>query len=308
MHYSGKNEAWYGEYVKGALTGSIYGFTTILVGQPLDTVKTLMQTQASYAGERGANTVTTWRPWLLKIGIKGLYKGSVPAFTGSIAFRSVQWAAYNGTYDHLNSEFYQQTLPCTGGLQARVVLASIAAGSARAIIECPFEYVKVMMQVGKRWVWQDVFKGFAAIWARDVPLFIVALGLIDTMKRKTTAMESYPGIFAGTGLCAVAAWAAVWPLETIKNQIQTGDHAISLRKQLAHTFRPGKNGAFMLYRGMVPGMVGIFLRTGAAFASMAWANSTLVPAIESSMHVSMGSSGSALLRKATQTHNTQHHH
>lgn len=36
-------------------------------------------------------------------------------------------------------------IPFTMGVEWRTVVAGIAGGSARAIIECPFEYAKVKM-------------------------------------------------------------------------------------------------------------------------------------------------------------------
>ena len=41
------------------------------------------------------------------------------------------------------NEFMKSEIPMTGGVLYRVGLGGFVAGSARALVECPFEYVKV---------------------------------------------------------------------------------------------------------------------------------------------------------------------
>lgn len=41
-----------------------------------------------------------------------------------------------------------QKIPCTAGLEPRVIAAGLVAGFIRSILECPFEYAKVNRQTG----------------------------------------------------------------------------------------------------------------------------------------------------------------
>jgi len=259
---------WLTSFMVGAVTGSLYGATNIIVGQPLDTIKTKMQTQSNLQANR--SLVSCFSETLKKDGFKGLYKGSISAMLGSISFRAVQWAVYDATYVLTDSDSFSYKIPFTGGLEVRVVISSISAATSRAVVECPFEYVKVKRQIGESWLFKDVYKGFGLVWARDVPLFIVALGLIDSMKRHTKLMDSYAGIFAGTGLCASVAWASIWPLETLKNQIQaekTGSKT-TIKQKIAVLNR--QFGTLGLFRGLGPGMLSVFFRTGASFVVLYW--------------------------------------
>ena len=45
----------------------------------------------------------------------------------------------------------QTAIPFTHGIEVRVIGAAIFAASARAFVECPFEYAKVRGQTGQSW-------------------------------------------------------------------------------------------------------------------------------------------------------------
>jgi solute carrier family 25 carnitine/acylcarnitine transporter 20/29 len=82
-------------------------------------------------------------------GAVGFYRGWMPPFVGSVVYRSVQFAVFEACYTKWkDSEMLLREIPGTFGLQYRVVLAGFVASSARAIIECPFEYAKVKRQTG----------------------------------------------------------------------------------------------------------------------------------------------------------------
>ena len=88
--------------------------------------------------------VETVRSVLREEGFLRLYRGALPAGTGSIVFRSTGFATFElffTKWEH--NDFMRKKIPCTGGMELRTVAAGIASGSARAILECPFEYAKV---------------------------------------------------------------------------------------------------------------------------------------------------------------------
>lgn len=43
----------------------------------------------------------------------------------------------------MDNNTLKNKIPMSGGIEWRVLFAGIAAGSTRAIFECPFEYAKV---------------------------------------------------------------------------------------------------------------------------------------------------------------------
>jgi len=265
-----RKQTWQTDFLISAVTGSLNGATNVVIGQPLDTIKTKMQAQGAFSN-KNQNFSSCLRRAFFQDGFVGLYKGSLPAFLGSILFRSVQWAIYDGAYSLMDNDICKTRIPYTGDLQLRVLFASVAAGTSRALVECPFEYVKVRRQIGQNWSLKDIYRGFGMLWAKDVPLFIVYFFLIDSLKRHTNAMQCYTGIFFGTGACATIAYASIWPIETLKNQIQAESGSISRPLSERISSINQSHGKLGLYRGMVPGMISTFLRSGAAFVSMVWA-------------------------------------
>eukprot|EP01040_Poterioochromonas_malhamensis_P020477 gene20477-24449_t len=72
------------------IAGFAYGATTVVVGQPLDTIKTRMQ---ATSGHR--NSITVFREIWQREGIFGLYRGGLPLFIGGALIRSAQFGVYN---------------------------------------------------------------------------------------------------------------------------------------------------------------------------------------------------------------------
>ena len=66
-------------------SGAAYGLTTVAVGQPFDTVKTVVQS-------RGGGSVEAARRVVAESGLlRGLYRGSVPLVVGGTFMRSAQF-------------------------------------------------------------------------------------------------------------------------------------------------------------------------------------------------------------------------
>lgn len=72
--------------------GFAYGTTSVVVGQPLDTIKTRMQALA-HKGIR-PSTVGVVRELVVREGLRGFYRGSLPMLLGGSLFRSAQFGVY----------------------------------------------------------------------------------------------------------------------------------------------------------------------------------------------------------------------
>lgn len=82
-------------------------------------------------------------------GLVGSYRGWAPPFIGSVIYRSVQFSVFEAVYTKsAGSDSLCQAIPGLFGVEWRTLVAGIAGGSARSILECPFEYVKVKRQTG----------------------------------------------------------------------------------------------------------------------------------------------------------------
>jgi len=70
--------------------GASYGLTTVMIGQPLDTIKTRMQGLAlSSKSQKSATRVL--RELYGTEGIRGLYRGGIPLLVGGSLMRSAQF-------------------------------------------------------------------------------------------------------------------------------------------------------------------------------------------------------------------------
>jgi len=82
-------------------------------------------------------------------GALSLYRGALAAGVGSIVFRSTGFSVFELFFTRWeNTESMRFHIPFTGGLEFRTVVAGWLSGSFRALLECPFEYVKVKRQTG----------------------------------------------------------------------------------------------------------------------------------------------------------------
>jgi len=93
----------------------------------------------------------------------------------------------------------------------------MCAATARALVECPFEYAKVRGQTGQSWHFLQAYKGFEMLYPRTLGLMTTYFVLIDSIRRHTPAFNYKIGQFLASGGSAMFAFWLVWPLETLKN-------------------------------------------------------------------------------------------
>ena len=98
-----------------------------------------------------------------------MYRGALPAGTGSIVFRGTGFSTFELFFTKWESnDFMRKKIPLSGGMELRTVAAGIMSGSARAVLECPFEYAKVKRQTGQEWTKSifSLYKGFTSVYPR----------------------------------------------------------------------------------------------------------------------------------------------
>lgn len=125
------------------LAGSVAGAAVVMVGQPLDTVKTKLQTfRGLYAGPVDC-LARTYRA----TGVRGLYAGVAPALVAGVAENSVLFACYG---------LCQRTVATVTGtpdVERMDVLSNAVAGCAASffssVVLSPTELVKIKLQAGR---------------------------------------------------------------------------------------------------------------------------------------------------------------
>lgn len=272
--------------VESFVAGFAYGGTTVLVGQPLDTIKTLAQTQY----EKGADVKGgVKKPKISQIaselyrtgGIKAFYRGGVPLLLGGGLMRSTQFGVYHtvisslrdrhsggGDAASLSSRYY------FGFIDPDVVVAGFCGGIGRGLVEGPFEMVKVRRQVASGWQFSDVFRGFGTTMLRNSFLFAGFVVYMDIFKQALIRNDVDPGSVAPfwkAGTCANLAWLTIWPLDVVKTRRQSGRYdGRSVTWLLADAARTGQ-----LYRGLGPGLLRSFVANGASMEVYAFVEKKL---------------------------------
>ena len=267
------------ESVYGSLSGLAFGLVSPLASQPFDTLKTKMQAEARYA-RQGMGAVAT--QVLRADGAAGLYRGILPIVMSTGVQKSALFSANAGARracEESGVPALTQPIPFTGGLSPALLVGGLAAGTARTVVETPFELAKVRYQTGggvraaggvlSVGQLAELYTGAGATWARGTLMLTSFFVLCDYSERAAPELMSRPllGGFLKGGVCATLAWAVAWPLEVAKNKVQgagaqvTGRSTLAIVRQLA-----ASDGLRGLYRGFLPGALRSFVANGAGMA------------------------------------------
>lgn len=190
MTHNYERAHWSKEGLYSMLTGFLFGATNTLVGHPFDTVKTRMQTHAPDLLSKSSHPgyFETVKRIYTREGPLAFYKGCIPPFMGSVLYRSVQFSVFEAFYTMWDqNDSMKNSIPLTSGLQYRVIAAGFLAGTARSLVECPFEYAKVKRQTNQTWHFRQAFKGFTLLYPRTTGLMTIYFVIVDIFRRKTNA-------------------------------------------------------------------------------------------------------------------------
>lgn len=274
MTHNEKRQAWYLEGLYTLIGGTVYGAASILVGHPLDTVKTKMQAQTTFMGDYGL--ITSIKQVYKQDGLKGFYAGALPPLLGSIVFRSLQFSVFESFYTYNERyDVMRREIPGLYGIQYRVVGGGLVASFARSVVECPFEYAKVKRQTGQTWQFNHAYHGFGVLYTRTTILMTTFFMFIDSFRRHTELMGSHGGNFIVSSVSATLAWLIVWPFENLKNQIQADTVGVGSTWGGRFRWMLKAHGLAGLYRGMVPGIICVSTRNGAAMVAMQYMHKTM---------------------------------
>ena len=274
MTHNEKRQAWYLEGLYTLIGGTAYGAASILVGHPLDTIKTKMQAQTAFMGDAGV--ISSIKTVYQRDGVRGFYAGALPPLIGSIVFRSLQFSVFESFYTYNERhETMKKAIPGTYGIQYRVVGGGLAASLARSVIESPFEYAKVKRQTAQSWQLRQLYHGFGALYCRTTIMMTTFFMLVDSFRRHTNLMQMQGGNFVVASTSATTAWLIVWPFENLKNQIQAGTTGVGNTWSSRFGWMIKSHGIAGLYRGITPGLLCVATRNGAAMMAMQFVHRTM---------------------------------
>jgi solute carrier family 25 (mitochondrial carnitine/acylcarnitine transporter), member 20/29 len=271
MAHNEKRTVWWKEAIFGLVTGIQYGITIVVIGQPFDTVKTKMQAQDDFKSKNFSQTMHTI---FKKDGIKGFYSGGSSIVIGSSLFRSTQLLVFEAVHSRFDKnnlknknfeKFFTYTIPHTLGLEVRTVAAGLAAGIGRALVECPFEFIKVRKQTDNIISVKNIYRGIKPLILKNSLMICLGMSMLDSIRRNTNAWKTSYGLFIASGVCTLTAHILIWPIEVFKNYYMAHDKrdVKNINNLIRSNIRiHGVLGG--IFRGALPGLISTVMRNGIA--------------------------------------------
>ncbi|KAF6752183.1 mitochondrial carrier domain-containing protein [Ephemerocybe angulata] len=268
--------------VNELLAGSVGGAAQVLVGQPLDTIKTRAQVapKGMFKGPMDILSQT-----LRNEGFFALYKGMASPLLGVAGVNSLLFASY-GISKRFLSPYPELSLKETA-------LAGAMAGAANAVLASPVEMFKVRMQgqyggkedkrlravVSGMWreygLRQGIMRGYWVTVAREIPAYAGFYGAFEFSKRefKKVYGDNLPvwALLASGSTGGIAYWLACYPLDVVKSRIQlrTTPPVGTPVQYIAHELKTivAESGWRGLLRGLSPSLIRSVPSAASTFAA-----------------------------------------
>ncbi|KAG9221403.1 hypothetical protein CCMSSC00406_0008341 [Pleurotus cornucopiae] len=275
------NKSSYLSTVNELLAGSVGGAAQVIVGQPLDTIKTRAQIAPKGMFKGPMDILTTT---LRKEGFFALYKGMASPLLGIAGVNSLLFASY-GLSKRAISPFPLSL--------KEIAAAGAMAGAANAILASPVEMFKVRMQgqygaatdkklreiVREMWSeWgfrKGVMRGYWVTVAREIPAYAGFYTAFEFSKRKfsKTYGSDLPvwALLASGSTGGIAYWLCCYPLDVVKSRVQlrstppTGAPVGYITQELKAIV--SESGLRGLFRGLSPSLLRSIPAAASTFAA-----------------------------------------
>ncbi|KLO05860.1 mitochondrial carrier [Schizopora paradoxa] len=264
------------------IAGSIGGAAQVLVGQPLDTVKTRAQVapKGMFNGPMDILKQT-----VQKEGVLALWKGMASPLIGIAGVNSLLFTSY-AISKRIISPFPDLSLK-------EIAAAGAMAGAVNSVLASPVEMFKVRMQgqygaaTDKRLstvvrdMWQQwgfrkgIMRGFWVTVAREIPAYAgFYTGFEFTKRRFRQRYRTELPLWAllASGSCGgIAYWLSCYPLDVVKSRIQLRSTPPSGTpvQYIGHELKVivSEGGLIGLFRGLSPSLLRSIPAAGATFAA-----------------------------------------
>lgn len=274
------------------IAGSLGGTATVLVGQPLDTIKVKMQTSPQLYPSALRCLTSTFKSDGI---IRGLYAGTSPAIVANVAENSVLFCAYGACQSAVAKLKYSST-----NIDSLTSLDKALSGSGAAFFSsftlCPTELIKCKLQSAREKMGttrvtafgvtksiiktqgvRGLFSGLTSTIAREMPGYFFFFGGYEGTKKLLIGDSEKPVTLPITivsgGVGGLSLWLAIFPFDLVKSRIQVDNLKDGLIVVLTRIIR--EEGVTGLYRGLGPTLIRTFPATGALFVAYEYSKSVM---------------------------------
>ena len=162
------------------VAGYAYGITSVVVGQPLDTIKVRMQASKSIK----TTMIATAKDIYASEGVRGLYRGGLPMILGGGLMRSAQFGVNAKVLSIISSyKLIDGDEKWCGFIRPNVVVAGLCGGFCRGLVEGPVELSKIRRQVIETWKFSEALSGTGFTMFRNTWLFALFVVYVDISKQ-----------------------------------------------------------------------------------------------------------------------------
>mmetsp|Transcript_49382 Transcript_49382/g.127444 ORF Transcript_49382/g.127444 Transcript_49382/m.127444 type:complete len:305 (-) Transcript_49382:130-1044(-) len=256
--------------------GSLGGMVGVVIGHPLDVVKTRLQSATCHLRDLSASQCLA--ETMRKEGWLGLWRGVAPPIFAVGWWQATVFASFEWTFKECKAAGMEEE-------RGRVV-AGLVSGAASCLVTVPTDAVKIQLQLergssggavtdslrcGRHMVTtygiSSLFRGMSACLWRDIPN--VSLYLYAYAKAKEACMSAlpedggrWPRMIAESvagGLAGALSWATATPMDVVKTVQQEAACAgrpIGLTRAIGEVYR--RDGWRGFLRGLGPIVVRAF--------------------------------------------------
>ncbi|KAI5178825.1 solute carrier family 25 member 48 isoform X3 [Manis pentadactyla] len=281
--------------------GWIGGTASVIVGHPLDTVKTRLQ-----AGANNGSTLSCVRALYRRESVFGFFKGMSFPLASIAIYNSVVFGVFSNTQRFLSQHHGREPEASPRRTLPDLLLASMVAGVVSVGLGAPMDLIKIRLQMqtqpfraanlslkprvathGEQPAYQGpvhciativrtdglvgLYRGTSAMLLRDVPgyclYFIPYVFLSEWITQEACAGPSPCAVWLAGGMAGAISWGTATPMDVVKSRLQAdGVHLNKYKGVLDCIYQSYQNeGLKVFFRGITVNAVRGFPMSAAMF-------------------------------------------
>lgn len=185
------------------LVGLFAGLVGAFAVYPIDVIKTRMQNQNS-TNKLYSNGFDCCKKLWGQDGIIGFYRGCLIQLFGVGPEKAIKLYVYTFTVKDSNNKLSDH------------IIGGLLAGTCQVMVTCPYEMIKINMQMNNKIEYRKLYTGVSACFLRDIPFSGIYFPTYWFLKEKL----NYNSFLSGT-IAGIPAAFLCTPADVIKTRMQT---------------------------------------------------------------------------------------